>query len=137
MDEAESLMVVARTGQDDRGGAALGLFVVPADAAGLRARLLPVDVLLPERQFTLHFDEVRAGPGALVGREGEGFRLVFHGRNPERIMSAALGVGVARHVLPPRPGTRASARSGRRRSAPTGAWRTRWPRPRSRPSWPS
>jgi alkylation response protein AidB-like acyl-CoA dehydrogenase len=99
VDEAEALMVVARTGEDAGGRARLSLFVVPADAAGLEARLLPVDVMLPERQFTLHFDDVRVGPGALIGGEGEGFRQVFHGLNPERIMSAALGVGVARHVL--------------------------------------
>jgi alkylation response protein AidB-like acyl-CoA dehydrogenase len=99
VDEAEALMVVARTGQDESGGATLSLFVVPTDAAGFTARLLPVDVMLPERQFTLHFDAVRVGPGALIGQQGEGFRLVFHGLNPERIMSAALGVGVARHVL--------------------------------------
>ena len=99
VDEAETLMVVVRTGEDAGGRARLSLFVVPTDAAGLEARLLPVDVMLPERQFTLHFDEVRVGPGALIGGEGEGFRQVFHGLNPERIMSAALGVGVARYVL--------------------------------------
>ena len=99
VDEAEALMVVARTGQDEKGRARLSLFVVPTGAAGLEARVLPVNVMLPERQFTLHFDDVRVGPGALIGTEGEGFRLVFHGLNPERIMSAALGVGVARHVL--------------------------------------
>jgi alkylation response protein AidB-like acyl-CoA dehydrogenase len=99
VDEAETLMVVARTGEDAGGRARLSLFVVPTDAAGFEARLLPVDVMLPERQFTLHFDDVRVGPGALIGGEGEGFRQVFHGLNPERIMSAALGVGVARHVL--------------------------------------
>ncbi|HEY1917476.1 MAG TPA: acyl-CoA dehydrogenase family protein [Streptosporangiaceae bacterium] len=110
VDEAESLMVVARTGPDqsskdqsgkDQSGKApqLGLFVVPTNAEGLEASFLPVDVMLPERQFTLHFDNVRVGPDALVGPEHEGFRLVFHGLNPERIMSAALGVGVGRYVL--------------------------------------
>ena len=98
VDEAEALLVVARTGQDERGGQ-LSLFIVPSDAAGLDARLLPVDLLLPERQFTLHFDGVRIGPGALVGEAGEGFRQVFHGLNPERITGAALGVGIARHAL--------------------------------------
>ena len=98
VDEAQALLVVARTGQDERGGR-LSLFIVPSDAPGLERRLLPVDLLLPERQFTLHFDGVRAGPGALVGEEGEGFRQVFHGLNPERITGAALGVGVARHAL--------------------------------------
>ena len=99
VDEAEAVLVVARTGTDERGRASLSLFVVPADAPGLQARVLPVDVMLPERQFTLHIDDVRVGPGALVGNEGDGFRQVFHGLNPERIMGAALGVGVARYVL--------------------------------------
>jgi alkylation response protein AidB-like acyl-CoA dehydrogenase len=98
VDEAEALLVVARTGQDER-GAQLSLFIVPTDAAGLDARLLPVDLLLPERQYTLHFDGVRVGPGALVGQPGEGFKQVFHGLNPERITGAALCVGVARHAL--------------------------------------
>ncbi len=98
VDEAEALLVVARTGQDER-GAQLSLFIVPADAAGLDARLLPVDVLLPERQFTLHFDGVRVAADALVGEAGAGFKQVFHGLNPERITGAALGVGIARHVL--------------------------------------
>ena len=98
VDEAEALLVVARTGQDER-GARLSLFIVPAGAPGLGRHLLPVDLLLPERQFTLHFDDVRVGPGALVGEEGAGFRQVFHGLNPERITGAALGVGIARYVL--------------------------------------
>jgi alkylation response protein AidB-like acyl-CoA dehydrogenase len=98
VDEAEALLVVARTGQDQSGGQ-LSLFIVPCDAPGLDARLLPVDLLLPERQFTLHFDGVRVGPGALVGEAGEGFKQVFHGLNPERITGAALGVGIARHAL--------------------------------------
>jgi alkylation response protein AidB-like acyl-CoA dehydrogenase len=98
VDEAQALLVVARTGQDERGGR-LSLFIVPADAAGLDRHLLPVDVLLPERQFTLHFDGVRVGAGALVGEEGEGFRQVFRGLNPERVTGAALAIGVARYAL--------------------------------------
>ena len=113
VDEAEALLVVARTGQDERGGQ-LSQFIVPCDAAGLDARLLPVDLLLPERQFTLHFDGVRVGPGALVGGEGEGFKQVFHGLNPERITGAALGVGVARYAL------NAAARYARERTVWSG-----------------
>jgi alkylation response protein AidB-like acyl-CoA dehydrogenase len=98
VDEADALLVVARTGQDER-GARLSLFIVPTDAPGLAKHLLPVDLLLPERQYTLHFDGVRVGPGALVGQPGEGFTQVFHGLNPERIAGAALGVGIARYAL--------------------------------------
>jgi alkylation response protein AidB-like acyl-CoA dehydrogenase len=99
VDEADALLVVTRTGTGPGGQAELSLFLVPADAPGLEARVLPVDLLLPEKQFTLHFDDVRVGPGALLGPEGQGFRLVFHGLNPERITGAAACVGIARFVL--------------------------------------
>ena len=99
VDEAEALLVVARTGTDARGDAELSLFIVPTGAPGLDASVLPVDLMLPEKQFTLHFDDVPLGPEALVGGEGQGFRQVFHGLNPERITGAATCVGVARYVL--------------------------------------
>jgi alkylation response protein AidB-like acyl-CoA dehydrogenase len=106
VDEADALLVVARTGpapsataQIRRNEAQLSLFIVPADSPGLERSVLPVDLLLPEKQFTLHFDDVRLGPEALVGREGDGFRQIFHGLNPERITGAAQCVGIARHVL--------------------------------------
>jgi alkylation response protein AidB-like acyl-CoA dehydrogenase len=98
VDEADALLVVTRTGGDTH-GAQLSLFIVPTDAAGLQAHPLPVDLLLPERQFTLHFDDVRVPADALLGAEGEGFRQVFRGLNPERVTGAALGVGIARYAL--------------------------------------
>ncbi len=100
VEEAEALLVVARTRPaTDNSKEELSLFVVPTDAPGFEKNLLPVDIMLPERQYTLHFDQVRVGPDALVGAAGDGFRQVFHGLNPERITGAALGVGIARHVL--------------------------------------
>ncbi|MGE3285836.1 MAG: acyl-CoA dehydrogenase family protein [Pseudonocardia sp.] len=99
IDTAEALLVVARTGRTDEGVARLSLFLVPTDAPGLTATPLPVDVMLPEKQFTLHLDDVRVPASALVGEEGEGFRQVFHGLNPERITGAALCVGIARYAL--------------------------------------
>jgi alkylation response protein AidB-like acyl-CoA dehydrogenase len=100
VEESEALLVVARTRPaTDNSKEQLSLFLVPTDAPGFEKNLLPVDIMLPERQYTLHFDQVRVGPDALVGAEGDGFRQVFHGLNPERITGAALGVGLARHVL--------------------------------------
>ena len=99
VDEAEALLVVARTGTDARGDAELSLFIVPAGAPGLDAHVLPVDLMLPEKQFTLHFDDLPLGPEALVGSVGQGFRQLFHGLNPERITGAATCVGIARYVL--------------------------------------
>lgn len=105
VDDAEALLLVARTGTVSSGtvssgsGGQLSLFLVPTDAPGLQKTVLPVDVMLPEKQFTLHFDEVRLPASALVGAEGQGFRQVFHGLNPERITGAALCVGIARYAL--------------------------------------
>jgi alkylation response protein AidB-like acyl-CoA dehydrogenase len=107
VDEADAVLVVARTGPaasrtvpgGGDSGTSLSLFLVPTDSPGLERRVLPVDLLLPEKQFTLHFDDVRVGPGALIGQAGEGFRQVFHGLNPERITGGAQCVGIARYVL--------------------------------------
>jgi alkylation response protein AidB-like acyl-CoA dehydrogenase len=100
VDEADAILVVARTGRDEATGRGrLSLFVVDADAPGLEKTLLPVSVTLPDKQFTLHFDDVRIPADRLVGTEGDGLAQVFQGLNPERITGAALCVGIGRHVL--------------------------------------
>src|SRR3954447_795499 len=104
VDEADAVLVVARTGAQrgrdpGTGKPRLSLFVVPVDTPGLEKRPLPVSASLPEKQFTLHFNEARLGPEALVGEEGDGFAQVFHGLNPERITGAAICIGVARYAL--------------------------------------
>lgn len=100
VDEAGALIVVARTGHDETTGASrLSLFLVPTDAPGLVKLRLPMGISVPEKQFTLHFDNVRVPADSLIGEEHEGFRQVFDGLNPERITGAALCVGVGRHAI--------------------------------------
>jgi alkylation response protein AidB-like acyl-CoA dehydrogenase len=100
VNEAAALVVVARTGTDPATGKALlSLFLVPTDSPGLVANELPVSVSLPEKQYTLFFDDVRLDAGQLIGTENEGFQQVFHGLNPERITGAAICVGVGRRAL--------------------------------------
>ncbi|OYD66516.1 acyl-CoA dehydrogenase family protein [Rhodococcus sp. OK302] len=99
VDEAEALVVVTRSGTDAQGRPTMSLFLVPTDAPGLVKNLLPVGVSLPEKQFTLHFDNVRVPAANLLGTEHDGFRQVFDGLNPERITGAALCVGVGRYVV--------------------------------------
>jgi alkylation response protein AidB-like acyl-CoA dehydrogenase len=100
VDEADAILVVARTGVDETTGRGkLSLFIVDTDAPGLDKQVIPVSVALPEKQFTLSFQDVRIPADRLVGAEGDGLRQVFHGLNPERITGAALCVGIGRHVL--------------------------------------
>jgi len=99
-DEAEAALVVTRTGVDpDSGRGRLSLFVVDLDSPGLEKTVIPVEIVAPEKQFTLFFDNVEVPADRLVGTEGDGLRQVFVGLNPERIMSAALANGIGRYAL--------------------------------------
>jgi alkylation response protein AidB-like acyl-CoA dehydrogenase len=100
VDEAESVLVVARTGTDEQTGRGrLSLFVVDVDSPGFEKTVIPVEITAPEKQFTLFFDDVEVPADRLLGTEGDGLRQVFMGLNPERIMSAALANGIGRYAL--------------------------------------
>jgi alkylation response protein AidB-like acyl-CoA dehydrogenase len=99
VDESDAILVVARTGRKEDGGPLMSLFIVPVDTPGLEKSRIEMDVMLPEKQYTLFFGDVRVGSDALVGEEGKGFQQVFHGLNPERITGAALCIGIARFAL--------------------------------------
>ena len=103
VDEAARILVVARTGPaDERGQRPAG--AVPRarrHARACRRTGCRWTRCCRRQQFTLHFDDVRLGPGRRwSAAKATGSRQVFHGLNPERITGAALGVGVG----PVRPG---------------------------------
>ena len=100
VDEAEHILVVARTGTDEATGKGrLSLFIVDVDAEGLTKTPIPTEVVAPEKQYALFFDDVRLPADRLVGEEGQGLQQVFVGLNPERIMGAAMLNGIGRYVL--------------------------------------
>ncbi|HXW31680.1 MAG TPA: acyl-CoA dehydrogenase family protein [Acidimicrobiales bacterium] len=99
VDEATAMLVVVRTGTDEKGRAKLSLLVVDTDDPRLEKTLIPVEIVAPEKQFTLFFDDMEVPADRLVGTEGDGLRQVFLGLNPERIMSAALANGIGRYAL--------------------------------------
>ncbi len=100
VDNAQTILVVARTGSpDDRGRGGLSLFVVASDSPGLTASPIPVEVVSPERQYVLGFDGVQIPGDALVGEVDHGLAALFSGLNPERIGSAALLNGISRYAL--------------------------------------
>ncbi len=99
-DESEAVLVVTRTGVDeDTGRGRLSLFIVDLDSPGLDKTLIPVEIVAPEKQFTLFFDNVEVPADRLLGTEGDGLRQVFVGLNPERIMTAAMANGIGRYAL--------------------------------------
>ncbi len=101
VDEADAILVVARSGSAGQGGdrKPLSLFVVPTDSPGLTWQPIPAALVQPEHQFTVFFDDVPLGPDALIGDDGNGLRQVFSGLNPERITAAAISNGISLYAL--------------------------------------
>lgn len=100
IDEADQVLLVARTGLDEATGRSrLSLFVVDTDAPGLTRTVIPMELKVAEKQFFLHFDDVVVTPDRMIGAEGEGLRHVFTGLNPERITVAAVSAGIGRYAL--------------------------------------
>jgi len=99
VDEAEAVLVVGRMEDARTGKLKPALFIVPTDAPGFEWRPIEMELVSPERQFTLFFDDVRLPGDALVGDEDAGLLQLFAGLNPERIMAASFSTGLARHAL--------------------------------------
>ena len=99
IDEADNVLVVSRTEDARTGKLKPCLFVVPTDAPGLEAKAIPMEIVSPEKQFTVFLDDVRLPADALVGDEDGGLVQLFAGLNPERIMAAAFSIGLARYAL--------------------------------------
>jgi alkylation response protein AidB-like acyl-CoA dehydrogenase len=99
VDECDHILVVTRTGKSADGRGQLSLLMVPPDAPGLTRQPIETALEEPEKQFTLFFDNVEVDADCLVGEEGRGLKAAFDGLNPERILSGAVSVGIARYAL--------------------------------------
>src|SRR5687767_3847801 len=99
VDEADNVLVVARTEDARTGKLKPCLFVVPTDAAGFEARPIAMEIVSPEQQFQVFIDDLRLPSDSLVGDEDAGLVQLFAGLNPERIMAASFSTGLARFAL--------------------------------------
>ncbi|MBO8186605.1 acyl-CoA dehydrogenase family protein [Streptomyces spirodelae] len=101
VDIAEATLVVGRTEDARTGKLKPCLFIVPRDAPGFSRNRIDMEIDAPEKQFELVLDDVRLPAEALVGEDDEdaGLLQLFAGLNPERIMTAAFALGMARHAL--------------------------------------
>jgi hypothetical protein len=113
VDGADAVLVVGRTEDARTGRLRPALFIVPTDAPGFSWQQIEMELVSTERQFSLVFDDVRLPSDALVGGAASGAASgagsggasggrmlpLFAGLNPERIMTAAFALGVARLAL--------------------------------------
>lgn len=94
---ADFYVVFARTGEAP-GAGGLSAFVVEADAAGLTVGP-PIETIAPHPLASLHFENCRVGPDALIGAPGEGFRIAMATLDVFRTSVAAAALGFARRAL--------------------------------------
>jgi alkylation response protein AidB-like acyl-CoA dehydrogenase len=99
VEEADSILVVARTRDDDGNLGLPLLLIVDSDAPGLERQHIPTAVQGPDKQWLLFFDDVEVEADRLIGSETGGLKAAFDGLNPERIMGAAVCNGAARRAL--------------------------------------
>jgi len=100
IDEADAVLVVAHDeALSTPNRQKLSLFAVPTDSPGLSYQIIETELLQPEKQFTVFFDDVPVAAGALIGEAGNGMKQVFAGLNAERITAAAISNGISRYAL--------------------------------------
>ncbi len=99
VDQADAVLIVARAADAGTGKLRPALFIVPTAAKNFVARPMQMDIVQPDRQFTLFLDDVRLPADALVGEQDAALAQLFAGLNPERILGAALAVGTGRYAL--------------------------------------
>ncbi len=99
VDQAQAVLIVARTEDAKTGKLKPALFILPTDADGFEWTMIDMELQNPEKQFQLFLDDVRLPADALVGSEDAALSQLFAGLNPERIMAAASAVGMGRFAL--------------------------------------
>ena len=99
VDLADAVLVVGKLADGPKGSLRPALFVVPTDAPGFAAQPIPMEIVSPERQFSVFLDDVRLPADALVGHPDQGIAQLFAGLNPERVMASAFSLGVARLAM--------------------------------------
>jgi alkylation response protein AidB-like acyl-CoA dehydrogenase len=99
VEDADAVLVVARTRLPDGKLGLPSLAIVDVDASGFTRQQIEMAVRGADKQWTLFFDDVELEEERLIGGENGGLGVVFDGLNPERIMGAAICTGIGRLAL--------------------------------------
>jgi alkylation response protein AidB-like acyl-CoA dehydrogenase len=99
VDQADAVLIVARTEDSKTGKLKPALFIVPTDAENFVKTPMEMDIVEPDHQFMLFLDDVRLPADALVGEADAALMQLFAGLNPERILGAAMAIGMGRYAL--------------------------------------
>ena len=95
--ESEVVLLLARTGGE--GLAGLSLFLADLDPDRVDIRPIPKMGRNAVASCEVAYDDLPVEGWRLVGEEGQGWRHLLHGLNPERILLAAEAIGIGEVAL--------------------------------------
>lgn len=98
---AEAKVIVAfAMGEPEAGVRGINAYLIPADSQGYSVAKNEKKLGIKGSSTSqIHFDEVRVGPEALLGKEGEGFKIAMSTLDGGRIGIAAQALGIARQAF--------------------------------------
>lgn len=99
---ADRMLLLARTtplDQVGRKGQGLSLFYTALDRSKVEVRQIAKMGRHAVDSNIMFFNELEVPADDRIGDEGDGFRMILHGLNPERILIAAEAVGLGRAAL--------------------------------------
>jgi acyl-CoA dehydrogenase len=99
---ANKILILARTtplDQVKRKTEGLSLFYTDLDRSRVAVRVIEKMGRHAVDSNEMFFDGMAIPAADLIGGEGQGFRSILHGMNPERILIAAEAVGIGRAAL--------------------------------------
>ncbi|KAI1624519.1 acyl-CoA dehydrogenase [Exophiala viscosa] len=91
---ADYCTAAVRTGGPGHGG--ISLLVIPLKAEGVTLRRIDNQGVHASGSTFIDFDDVEVPVDNLIGKEGEGFRLIMSNFNPERLTLATAAIRLAR-----------------------------------------
>lgn len=94
------IMVVFAMGEPEKGVKGINAYLVPSDVAGYSVSKNEKKLGIKGSSTSqIHFDDVRVGPEALLGKEGEGFKIAMSTLDGGRIGIAAQALGISRQAF--------------------------------------
>ena len=98
---ANRILLLARTTPQDecKGTEGLSLFYTALDRSAIAVHEIPKMGRKAVDSNQLFIDDLRIPVEDRIGEEGQGFRYILHGLNPERILGAAMAVGMGRYAI--------------------------------------
>ena len=128
---ANKILLLARTTPLDkvkRKSQGMTLFYTDLDKTHAEVRLIHKMGRHAVDSNMVFFEDMRVPVEDRIGEEGEGFRALLHGLNPERVLIAAEAVGIGRAALAKAASMRASESCSAGRSARIRPSSIRWRR---------